>query len=119
MSELPPPYPAPGSPTWYFNLHWTNDYSLYHAVLDYSRGLLRRVPSMTDQTLGRNVRDAVQRWCEDGVAEPLGWQDRAYTIKPAVLEMMRREVEDFNRVSEEAVGAEVRELLGEEAGGEW
>lgn len=106
-----------GSATWYFNLHWTNDYILYHAVLDYSRGLLRRVPSMTDQTLGRNVRDAVQRWCHDETAQPLGWQDKPYLIDPGVLRMMREEVEQaggFAAVREESIAAEVRELLGQE-----
>lgn len=99
---------------WYFSLHWSNDYALYHAVLDHARELLRRVPSMTDQTLGRNLRDAVQRWCMDEAAYPLGWQEKAYAIDPAVLRMMRNEVEQaggFNAVPEEPIAEEVRELL--------
>lgn len=101
----------------YFSMHWTNDYELYHAVLDHARELLRRVPSMTDQTLGRNLRDAVQRWCVDERADALGWQARDYAVSPAVLRMMREEVEragGFNEVGEESIAEEVRELLGEE-----
>jgi hypothetical protein len=99
---------------WYFSLHWSNDYALYHAVLDHARELLHRVPTMTDQTLGRNLRDAVQRWCVDEVAAPLGWQEKAYVIDPAVLRMMRKEVEQaggFSAVPEEPIAEEVRELL--------
>lgn len=102
-----------------FDMHWVNDQEFYLAVLDHARELLRRVPTMTDQTLGRNVRDAVQRWCMEGKASPLGWQVRAYPVSPAVLTMMRSEVEQaggFNAVSEESVAESVRELLGIEGG---
>jgi hypothetical protein len=104
---------------WAFSLHWTNDQELYNAVLDLARVYLRRVPGMTDQTLGRNIRDSVQRWCDERAASPLGWQEQRYPVSRSVLEMMDREVKaagGFHAVNEEDIAEEVRELLaGEEA----
>lgn len=51
-----------------FNMIWQNDQDVYHAVLDDVRGMLRRVPGMTDQTIGRNVKDRVFSWAYGG-----GW----------------------------------------------
>lgn len=122
--------------TWAFNLHWSNDEALYRAVLRYAAGCLRRVPNMTDQTLGLNVKNEVRRWCEDGYVSDLGWSPvcldcgaRLYTgrdhrcpvtrtVQPAlivsrsVLDMLAEEVGDFSRVNEESVAEDVREALG-------
>lgn len=100
-----------------FRINWTGDHNLYTAVMHHARMLLRRVPGMTDQTLGRNIRDAVQRWCVDEEAEPLGWQETAYTIDPEVLARMREEVRragGFSDVSEDNIGREIRDLMGED-----
>jgi hypothetical protein len=90
-----------------FGMHWANDYALYHAVLSYARDLLRVQPGMTDQTLGRNVRDQVARWCLYSWEGPIG-------VSPAVLKMMASEVGDFNAVSELDVAEDVRYGLGVE-----
>jgi len=101
--------------TWAFDLHWSNDEPLYRAVLDYSRELLRRVPTMTQQTLGRNVRDTVQRWCADESAmRTTGWQATPYVVDRRVLRMMREEVErsgGFADVDENSVGESVLDSL--------
>lgn len=89
-----------------FGMHWADDYALYHAVLDEARELLYHVPGMTDQTLGRNIRDTVARWCLYPDGRPAG-------VSPAVLDMMRREV-DFLLVSELDVAEDVRYELGVE-----
>lgn len=51
-----------------FNMIWQNDQDLYDAVLDMVRDLLRRVPGMTDQTIGVNVKGRVFAWAYGG-----GW----------------------------------------------
>ena len=51
-----------------FNLLWQNPQEVYNAVVDYARDLLRRQPTMTDMTLGRNVKDRVFAWAYGG-----GW----------------------------------------------
>ncbi len=102
------------SPTWYFNLHWSNDEPLYRAVLRYGGSLLSRLPNMTDQTLGRNVIDQVASWCADGGwGRPAG--ERPSGVNAAVLKMMAEEVGNFRDVNEEEVGEQVRESLGIEA----
>lgn len=45
-----------------------NHEALYYAVRDYARDLLRGLPTMSDQALGRNVRDRVLSWAFGG-----GW----------------------------------------------
>lgn len=45
---------------------WTaNNQDLYNAILDYARDCLRRVPNMTEQTLGVNIVMAVETWVND------------------------------------------------------
>jgi hypothetical protein len=51
-----------------FNLIWQNDQAVYNEVVEYVRDLLRGVPGMTDQTIGRNVKDRVFSWAYGG-----GW----------------------------------------------
>jgi hypothetical protein len=104
--------------TWAFSLWWSNDEPLYRNVLAYATECLRRVPNMTDQTLGLNVRIEVQRWCMDGQATVLGWgpaKGYAWIVAPSVLDQMAREVGDFSAVDEVAVGESVRESLGVES----
>lgn len=51
-----------------FNLIWQNDQDVYRAVIDYVRNMRPRMFVMTDQTLGRNVKDRVFAWAYGG-----GW----------------------------------------------
>jgi hypothetical protein len=81
-------------------------------VLSYARELLVRLPTMTDQTLGRNVKDRVFAWAFGGGwgwAE--GWPGPG---RPFDYFLSR---EDYGLVSEESIAESVREALGLEAGG--
>jgi hypothetical protein len=51
-----------------FNLIWQNDQAVYHEVVAMVRDMLRRNPGITDQTIGRNVKDRVFSWAYGG-----GW----------------------------------------------
>lgn len=116
-----------------FNLVWQNDQDVYHAVLDYARRLLTQVPGMTDQTLGRNVKDRVFSWAYGGGwGWATGWgestsslrdDDRyptwteggpppGYRATPFSYFLDR---EGYGGVSEEAVAEEVRDALGIES----
>jgi len=99
--------------TYYFILHWKNDEPLYRDVLLYAGECLRRVPDMTDLTLGRNVKDTVRRWVADGEVVGLGWDEGIdyWPVDPDVLASMAREVGNFDRVSEGEVAEDVRDFL--------
>lgn len=114
-----------------FNMVWTNDQEVYHAVLAYARELLRGVPGMTDQTLGRNVKDRVFAWAYGGgwgwssgwggstssqrdEDRFPGWADMqeapaGYRPTPFSYFLTR---EQYGEVSEEAIAEEVRDCLG-------
>lgn len=88
-----------------FNMIWQNDYHLYQAVLGFARDLLAQVPGMTDQALGRNVKDRVFAWAfGGGWGHAEGWDSRAFDY------FLTRE--DYGSVSEESVAEEVRDALG-------
>jgi hypothetical protein len=94
-----------------FNMVWQNDYDVYHLVLDKARDCLRQVPGMTDQTLGRNVKDYVFALrCAGGWGYPTGMGTPQVR---ATLQWI--DVADYGKVSEEEVAEQVRELLGIES----
>lgn len=113
-----------------FNQIWQNDQDVYNAVLSYARSLVRGVPGMTDQTLGRNVKDRVFSWAYGGGwGWGAGWggaetslrdKDRYphwefgpapadYRVSPFSYFPDR---EAYGDVSEEAIAEEVRDALG-------
>lgn len=97
--------------TWAFNLHWENDYALYHAVLAYAR----RQEGRTPQTIGRNVKDALRIACSpEGLSEDDPAGPYFLSVSPEVLRQMGAEVGSFWRVSETEVGEAVREGLANE-----
>ena len=112
-----------------FNLVWQNDQDVYHAVLDYARDCYAQVPGMTDQTLGRNVKDRVFAWAYGGGwGHAAGWggattslrdddrypdwregpPPRGYRSNPWSYFLDR---EKYGDVSEEAIAEEVRDAL--------
>lgn len=112
-----------------FNMVWQNDQDVYLAVLGLAREWLRRVPGMTDQTLGRNVKDRVFAWAfGGGWGWSSGWgglptslrdQDRypdwrkgdpppGYRVSPFSYFLDR---EQYGDVDEVAVGEQVRDAL--------
>lgn len=68
-----------------FEQYASNHRPIYDSLRIYAGVCLRRVPSMTDQTLGRNIKDQARIVVEDAMAgEPLrfpGWGD--YIVIPA------------------------------------
>lgn len=100
------------TPNRVLDMHWSNNQELYHAVLAYGAWVLNRVTTMTDQTLGRNVRDNLQRWADEGRVSRLGWGPDHYpAVAYGVLRAMDQEVE-WQAVAEAELGADVREALG-------
>ena len=90
-----------------FDMIWENDYDLYLATLAYARDLLRRTPNMTDQTLGRNVKDRVFAWAFGG---GWGWSDFYPHDHRAFDYFLKRE--QHGDVQDERVGERVRDALG-------
>lgn len=87
-----------------FNMHWQNDYDLYKEVVSLAREMLRRVPGMTQQTIGRNVKDRVFAWQQGG---GWGYDDGRKHVR--ALEYLRVAHAD---VQEDLVGEEVLDALG-------
>ena len=66
------------------------------------------LPSMSDQTLGRNVRDRVHAWANDG-----GWGWGPSSVRFDALKHLDLTV--VNQVCDVEVGAAVREALAVES----
>ena len=94
---------------------WTaNNRELYDAILAYARECLRRVPGMTDQTLGANIKLNVREWVDMArKGEPirnLGWGDNLPVNVPAKLLLeMADDIGDMSKVNEYDVGESWRE----------
>jgi hypothetical protein len=96
------------------DMHYSNDQDLYHCVLAYAAWCLNRIPSMSNQTLGRNVRDNLERWASEGKVTRLGWGPDHYPkVSFTVLRGMGSEV-DWRLIKDPELGADVRESLGVE-----
>lgn len=102
-----------------FQVYAANTRELHDAIRDYAADCLRRVPSMTDQTLGTNIKLAVRTWV-DQVAngEPirnLGWGPSGILpIRPRTLRELVRDVGDLSRLSEDDLGAAWRPEDGDD-----
>jgi hypothetical protein len=100
--------------TFRFEAATANDAELYADLLNVAVTMLQRVPSMTDQTLGRNIVDHVRGWLHDVDQDerPVnrGWADHhTVTSSPAKLRALRDEVGDLRMVNETDVGESWRE----------
>lgn len=100
--------------TFRFEAHTANDAELYADLLNVAVTMLQRVPSMTDQTLGRNLLDHVRGWLHDidqgGQPVNRGWADHhKVTSSPAKLRALRDDVGDLRMVNETDVGESWRE----------
>jgi hypothetical protein len=112
-----------------FNLVWQNDQDVYLEVLALARELLARVPGMTDQTLGRNIKDRVFSWAYGGGwGYSDGWGHATSSLRdgdrfPSWVEgpppagyrttpfSYFLDREQYGEVSEEAIAEDVREAL--------
>jgi hypothetical protein len=112
-----------------FNMIWQNDQDVYFTTLAYAQALLRQVPGMTEQTLGRNVKDRVFSWAYGGGwGYSSGWrgattslrdEDRypdwseggpppGYRVSPFSYFLGR---DKYGHVSEEGIAEQVRDAL--------
>jgi hypothetical protein len=109
---------------------WQNDQDVYNAVLEEVREMLRRVPGMTDQTIGVNIKARVFSWAYGGGwGYSSGWGGATYSLRDRerysywtegspppnyrvtpFSYFLDRDL--FGHVSEERVGEEAREALG-------
>lgn len=90
----------------YFEIFSSNYPDLYEAILGYSQNLLRRVPSMTPQTFGYNIKSEVRMWIEQAMTgKPiysLGWWDRPIQVNPKTLIEMANTIgiDNYHKISE-------------------
>lgn len=117
-----------------FNLVWQNDQAVYHEVVDMVREMLRKNPGITDQTIGRNVKDRVFAWAYGGgYGYSDGWGHATSSLRdddryPNWVEgppppgyrntpfSYFLPTHAYGHVDEEAVGEEARDALGLEDG---
>jgi hypothetical protein len=113
-----------------FCMVWQNDQDVYLEVVGMTRDLIRLYPGMTDQTLGRNIKDRVFAWAYGGGwGYSSGWggavsslldSDRypdwseggppqGYRVSPFSYFLSR---EQYGWVSEERIAEEARDALG-------
>ena len=104
--------------TYRFEQFAPNVLSLYTDLCNVAREMLRRVPSMTDETLGANIKLHVRSWVYDAregkAPQNYGWAD-GYTVttSPAVLLDLAEYVGDLSRLSETDLGESWRETVDE------
>lgn len=114
----------PNQATLDFDLWYSNHEPLYRAVNAYAADCLRRVPSMTDQTLGTNVKLVVRGWVHD-IDEGKrpwnhGWGENPVTANMSQLVLnLRSMADDIGRdhlpeLSEDDLGELVRCALTDE-----
>lgn len=91
-----------------FEVQTANTRDLYEAIRDYAADCLRRVPNMTPQTLGANIKLVVRGWVDDAQngrpAYSPGWGPDHPDISRRSLLDLAGQVGDFSRVSEDDIG---------------
>lgn len=104
-----------------FEVHTANTWSLYREIRDYAADCLRRVPGMTAQTLGANIKLTVRGWVLDAQngepAQNYGWgKDGPLDIPRRELLELAEAVGDFSRVNEDELGQGWLDMFAEETG---
>lgn len=104
--------------TYRFEEFAPNVLSVYTDVRNVAREMLRRVPSMTDQTLGANIKLHVRTWVLDAregrTLRNYGWADHiTVTTSPSVMLELADYVGDLTMLSETDLGASWRESVEE------
>lgn len=83
---------------------YNNHEELYRATVAYAGDLLERVPGMTPQTMGRNVKDQLFAWAFGG-----GWgRDNAPRFTRELGHLTR---DDYALINEEDIGDDLLETL--------
>lgn len=118
----------PNEPTWDFDIWYSNHEPLYRAVNAYAADCLRRVPSMTDQTLGTNVKLVIRGWVHD-IDEGKrpwnhGWGENPVSENMNQLVLNLRGMADditrdhLHELSETDIGELVRDAITDESSDE-
>jgi hypothetical protein len=99
--------------TFRFEVETANTFELYVPILAFAAECLRRVPGMTNQTLGVNIKLTVRGWVDMAQrGEPIrniGWLEGPVSIRPQTLLALAEHVGDMARISEEDIGESWRE----------
>lgn len=95
--------------SYYFDVVWANSQPLYEAIKSHARAMRPVHEVMTDQTLGRNVKDAIRAMVNDG---GYGWRscpDEFVGVRKDAIYLLR----DINldNINEEEFGANIRAAL--------
>lgn len=95
-----------------FDVVWANSQPLYEAIKSHARAMRPVHEVMTNQTLGRNMIDAVRAMVNDG---GWGWRscpDEFVAVRSESIRLL--EGIDLGRVNEAEFGANIRDALGKE-----
>lgn len=98
--------------SYYFDVVWANSQPLYEAIKAHARAMRPVHEVMTNQTLGRNMKDAIRAMVADG---GYGWRscpDEFVSVRSESIRLL--EGIDLDRINEEEFGANIRDALGEE-----
>lgn len=95
-----------------FDVVWANDHELYEAIKSHARAMRPVWEVMSNQTLGRNLKDAIRAMVNDG---GWGWRscpDEFVAVRSKAILLL--DGIDLNRISEDEFGANIRAALGDE-----
>lgn len=96
--------------SYYFDVVWANDQELYEAIKSHARAMRPVWEVMTDQTLGRNMKDAIRAMVNDG---GWGWRscpDEFVAVRTEAVRLLKDI--NLNNINEEEFGANIRDALG-------
>lgn len=92
-----------------WDVEWSNNRAIYEAIKSHARAMRPHYEVMTDQTLGRNVKDAVRAAVNDG---GWGWRscpDEFVAVRSQLIKATQRI--NLDRIEETEFGANVRAAL--------
>lgn len=95
--------------SYYFDMVWANSQPLYEAIKSHARAMRPVHDVMTNQTLGRNMKDAIRAMVNDG---GWGWRscpDEFVAVRTESIRLLAGI--NLDRIDEEEFGTKVREAL--------
>lgn len=95
--------------SYYFDMVWANSQGLYEAIKSHAKAMRPVHEVMTNQTLGRNVKDAIRATVSDG---GWGWRscpDDFVAVRAESIRLLAGI--DLDRINEEEFGANIRAAL--------
>jgi len=92
-----------------WDVEWSNRAPLYEAIKSHARAMRPVYDVMTNQTLGRNVKDAIRAAVSDG---GYGWRscpDELVDVRSTLIAVSK--TVNFDRIEETEFGANIRVAL--------